>query len=57
MADDMSKPKCKYGESCYQKNEAHLNRFSHPSKPDTSNNDDSCDHDSNYQRSEKRGKL
>lgn len=30
MADKNEKPACKYGEACYQRNEAHLNRFSHP---------------------------
>lgn len=32
MADKNGKPACKYGEKCYQKNEAHLDRFSHPEK-------------------------
>lgn len=32
MADSTEKPACKYGEQCYQRNEAHKNRFSHPPK-------------------------
>lgn len=32
MAESNSKSACKYGENCYQRNEAHLNRFSHPPK-------------------------
>lgn len=31
MADDQDKPACKYGIKCYQRNELHRNRFSHPS--------------------------
>lgn len=36
MADKNEKPTCKYGTSCYQRNQAHKDRFSHPSedKPD-----------------------
>lgn len=30
MVDDQDKPTCKYGIKCYQRNEAHKNRFSHP---------------------------
>lgn len=54
MADENSKPKCKYGENCYQKNEAHLNRFSHPQETDTSNNTDDTN---NHTATEKRGKF
>lgn len=36
MADNSDKPPCKYGDRCYQRNEAHLSRFSHPPK-DTDN--------------------
>lgn len=32
MADHDEKPICKYGEKCYQRNEAHRNRFRHPQK-------------------------
>lgn len=32
MADQNGKPLCKYGEKCYQKNEAHLTRFKHPER-------------------------
>lgn len=31
MVDDHDKPICKYGIKCYQRNEAHKNRFSHSS--------------------------
>lgn len=30
MVFDQDKPTCKYGIKCYQRNEAHRNRFSHP---------------------------
>ncbi len=29
-ASDDKRPLCKYGESCYQKNSFHLNKFRHP---------------------------
>lgn len=37
MADESEKPACKYGTSCYQRNEAHHDRFSHPPRDDHSN--------------------
>lgn len=30
MADSKEKPPCKYGDQCYQRNEAHKSRFWHP---------------------------
>lgn len=30
MADDDQRPACKYGVDCYQQNQAHKDRFSHP---------------------------
>lgn len=32
MADEDSKPACKYGTNCYQRNQPHKDRFSHPPK-------------------------
>lgn len=32
MADEDNKPACKYGTDCYQRNQAHKDRFSHPPK-------------------------
>lgn len=32
MSDTDSRPACKYGVNCYQRNELHVNRFSHPPK-------------------------
>lgn len=32
MSETDSRPACKYGVNCYQRNELHVNRFSHPPK-------------------------
>lgn len=42
MADDDRKVVCKYGERCYQTNEAHKSRFWHPTKPDESADASQC---------------
>lgn len=39
MADN-GKVQCKYGKDCYQKNAAHLSKFSHPSTPSSSDESD-----------------
>lgn len=59
MADENSKPACKYGENCYQKNETHINRFSHPPKGETSNNvvDDTNKHENTHAPTDKRGRF
>lgn len=35
MADNDNKPECKYGVDCYQRNQLHRDRFSHPPKDRT----------------------